>query len=154
MNPDQRLAELLAGLAATLGLPALPVGENGICTLLLDDALPLNIAVDSLGRDLMLFSPLGDIPADLRGEFMERMLRANGAGASIYTFGLAGAGDGALLSARYPLADLDAATLERSAAEFAGVAAHWRAVLAAPAAPATPAAAAGGAGLGNGWLQA
>ncbi|MEN4922272.1 type III secretion system chaperone [Achromobacter spanius] len=148
MNPAQRLAELLAGLAAKLGLDALPVGENGICTLVIDDALPLNIAVDAPGRDLMLFSPLGDLPAAQRGEFMVRMLRANGAGASIYTFGLAPAGDAALLSARYPMADLDAAALERAAGEFVSVAAHWRTALAAPA-PAQD-----GQAPGNGWLQA
>lgn len=150
MNPAQRLAELLAGLAAKLGLDALPVGENGICTLVIDDALPLNIAADSLGRDLILFSPLGELPAAQRGEFMARMLRANGAGASTYTFGLAPAGDAALLSARYPMAALDADTLERSAGEFVSVAAHWRAALAAPA----PAASQDSQAPGNGWLQA
>ncbi len=148
MNPAQRFAELLAALASKLGLDALSAGENGICTLLIDDTLPLNIAVDAPGRDLILFSPLGELPAAQRVEFMARMLRANGAGASIYTFGLAPAGDAALLSARYPMADLDAASLERSADEFVSVAAHWRDVLAAPA----PSQA--GQASGNGWLQA
>lgn len=148
MNPAQRLAELLAGLASKLGLDALSVGENGICTLVIDDALPLNIATDPLGRDLMLFSPLGDIPADRRADALVSMLRANGAGASIYTFGMGPAGDAALISARYPLAELDAATLERSAEAFVSVAMHWRSALQAPA-PAAP-----GHGAGNGWLQA
>lgn len=148
MNPAQRLAELLAGLAPKLGLDALSVGENGICTLVIDDTLPLNIAVDTSGRDLILFSPLGELPPAQRSEFLARMLRANGAGASIYTFGLAPAGDTALLSARYPMADLNAATLERSAGEFVDVATHWRTALAAPASSAHEHA------PGSGWLQA
>ena len=148
MNPTERFKELLTELAGVLGVDALPLSDSDTCTLVIDNNLPVNLAIDAQGLDLTLFAPLGIIPEQRRAELFSQLLRANGAGTSPYTLGLARQADVAILSTRQPLALANAPGLAESLAAFIDIALRWRATLEAPAtdtaAPAAP---------GN-WLQA
>lgn len=133
MNPQVRFQELLAELAQALGRESLPVAQDGTCTLVIDGRLAVNLAVDPLGRDLLIFAPLGQVPAEKRAAQHARMLQANGAGASPYTLGLTRQGDTAILSARRPLAEPAVPDLADGIAAFAQNALRWQASLQAPA---------------------
>ncbi|WP_445658770.1 type III secretion system chaperone [Achromobacter sp. NCFB-sbj8-Ac1-l] len=149
MNPQVRFEELLAALAQALGQPSLPVGQDGTCTLIIDGRLAVNLAVDPQGRDVLIFAPLGHVPAEHRAAVHVRMLQANGAGASPYTLGLTRQGDTAILSARRPLAEPAVPDLADGIAAFAQNALRWQASLQAPADDTAGAAPAPGA-----WMPA
>lgn len=150
MNPHARFHELLAALAQALGRASLPVAQDGTCTLIIDGQLPVNLAVDPQGLDLLIFSPLGAVPPQRRAECFGQMLRANGAGTARYTLGLARQSDIAILSARRPLTEPAVPDLADGIAAFAQTALRWQAALLTPAA----APAAGAAPPSSTWLQA
>lgn len=125
MSTSERFAELLNEFAAVIGQAEMPTDERGICSFLVDGTVPVNIGRDP-GRDgLVLFAPLGAPPAEHRGTWQVRMLRANGAGGAAYMFGMAPASDTAVVSSHRPLAALSGAALASWVGEFVEVARHW-----------------------------
>lgn len=126
MATDTPFDRLLTELADTLGLGDLSAGEDGVCTLLIDDEITLNLAVEPNGRDLVLFSPIGIVAPANQAAIYPRLLRANGAGAGRVVLGLSPGSDTALISARKPLDGLSAAALTTWAGGFIAVAKQWR----------------------------
>lgn len=121
---------LLDQLAAALRRESLPRDEHGVCSLVVDGILPLNLGTAAEGRDIVLFAPLGKVPPAQRALLLGRMLSANGAGASPYVLGLAqDDGDQALISARRPLDGLTIQDLEQWAGAFVDTALGWSKVL-------------------------
>lgn len=129
MRTNTPFEQLLAELASTLGLSSLSPTDDGVCTLVVDQDLPLNLALAPDGRDLVLFSPLGAIAPAHQPVMYARMLRANGAGASPVVLGIATGSDTGLISARRPLERLSGAELAIWTGSFVGIAQEWRAAL-------------------------
>lgn len=146
--PDAgRFNELIAAFSQANGQASLPVDEQGVCSFVVDQTLPVNLAAAGDGEELGVFAPLGRVPEMHRTQWLTRMLEANGAGAGMYRLGLAPGSSSAVLSARRPMAGLDSAELTRWLGEFVSVGRAWMSALAAGTPPAAPAA------PGESWLQ-
>ncbi|EHK64613.1 type III secretion system chaperone [Achromobacter arsenitoxydans] len=125
MPASERFAELLSELAAVIGQAEMPTDERGLCSFLVDETVPVNIAQNPEGDGVVIFAPLGALPGGHRDAWQVRMLRANGAGGGAYVFGMAPASDTAIMSSRRPLGSLNGAALAGWVGEFVSVARGW-----------------------------
>lgn len=147
-------SRLVDQIAAALGRPGLPISDEGVCTLRVNDALLLHLAADPVAPLLVVFAELGRIPAGGRLALYGRLLQANGAGAGPCVLGVNATQDTALISARLPLADLTMAQFEPWFAAVIEQALHWRVAVAAAHAPATEAPQAVAPHDDSAWLRA
>ena len=70
-------ADTLGGLAARLGLAALQADADGTYTLLIGEQPPIFLQVAEQGDEVLLFGPLGSLPAEQAGEGSTALLQAN-----------------------------------------------------------------------------
>ncbi|WP_179280565.1 type III secretion system chaperone [Bordetella genomosp. 1] len=144
-------SRMIDQIAAALGQPALPLSDDGICTLVVEDGLVLNLAAEPTGSLLVVFAQLGRIPAAGRLALYGRLLQANGAGAGPCVLGVNRAEDTALISARLPLEGLTMDVFEPWFTRVIEQALAWRTVVAAADAPVARAPAADADAV---WLRA
>lgn len=67
---------LLAALGRAVGIEALAWDAEGCCTLRFD-AVVVNLEVDPVSEQLLLYSALGEIPAEGQAELFAHLLEAN-----------------------------------------------------------------------------
>jgi hypothetical protein len=99
---------LLADFGRTAGIEGLATNEQGVCILVFDPGTHLNLMADPSTGTVVLWSPLGDLPAGRRAETLELLMRANlfWKGTQGATVGLMPDSDEAVLAYRLPLEGL------------------------------------------------
>ena len=113
MEAREHMVRTLAEFGQHAGMSDLAFDENGACLLVFDPRVAVYLVADPAAADLVLWSPIGELPEAFAAKVMRRLLYANlfwreTAGATI---GLNPENDSVILSRRVPAAGLDAAGL-------------------------------------------
>jgi hypothetical protein len=80
MDLQQARAELdrlLNDFGAETGMPGLATEENGVCILVFDGYLNVNLMIDPRSTDLLAWSTVGVLPEEGAEQVLRRLLRAN-----------------------------------------------------------------------------
>lgn len=107
---------LLAELGRMAGIEGLATNEQGVCILVFAPGTHLNLMADPSTGHVVLWSPLGDLPAGRRAETLELLMRANlfWNGTQGATVGLMPQSDEVVLACRLPLDGLGVEALRRA----------------------------------------
>lgn len=126
-----RLEELLNQFGKSIGLDNLSLEQDETSLLVFDDKVVVNFRYDADHDSLLIFSPVGMLPAQNRAEICEYLLQANlfwtGTGGG--TLAVDAATDEVILAYRTPVANLDSVSLERLVDSFVTGAEAWIAIL-------------------------
>ncbi len=117
---------LIADFTETLGLPELPMSEDGVYSLLFDEKYLVHMALNKEESHLVLFSPVGTVSPDsqARAAILSELLQSNGV-APENTIGLAADKETVLLSASQALESLEKAIFESWLARFIDMIEQW-----------------------------
>jgi hypothetical protein len=109
----QALDALLLGFAQQTGASGLATGEDGVCSLVFDGRMRVNLRANPATGELVVWSNLGDLPAGRAEPVLRALMRANlfGQGTRGGTLGLMPEGDDVVLAVRRPLDGMDVAAL-------------------------------------------
>jgi hypothetical protein len=112
-EPRQRLDALLAAFGEETGLKGLATEENGVCILVFDGRLHINLLADPNTDQLLAWSNLGEIPADRVEPTLRKLMQANlfWNGTDGATLGLMPDANDIVLAIRRPMASVDLAGL-------------------------------------------
>ena len=112
-------------IGRTVGLGDLALDEDGYCALLIDKDSVVNIELDEIGQQVLLYSLIGQPAGDPRATF-EQLLRANylGRGTGGAAFGLQPEG-GIVLSQWLAVPGLDLARLNAILERFVNQVEAW-----------------------------
>jgi hypothetical protein len=103
------LDRLLGAFGAETGLPGLATEENGVCILVFDGYLNVNLMADPRGSDLIAWSTVGELPAEGAEDVLRALMRANlfWRDTDGGVVGLMDEGDSVVFSLRRPLEGMD-----------------------------------------------
>lgn len=129
------LDELLAALAEKLQAPALSLNEAGVCRIVIGGKLGISMEKSAYDDAVIIYSLLGNVPAENREAFYARLLSAQlysreiGEGCS---FGLDEETGEIVLCRKLGLAGVDVDAFHAALSEFANWAEYWNERLALP----------------------
>ena len=126
------LSDLLQALGQSLKVDGLELNDRGVCRLLLDGKLELNIEHAPVEDAVHLYSTLGKAPDVERESFFASLLEAQHFAREIgegCAFGLDASTGDVLLHRKLSVGDLNEETFYQALNEFANWGDHWRAKL-------------------------
>ncbi|CAM2070188.1 Type III secretion system chaperone [Sulfidibacter corallicola] len=130
MAPSKAFLELLDDFAQTAGMETCPLDERGICSLVFDEKLIVNIGQAEARDEVWLFSPLGHTPDENRlAHFTAKWQRDPDREAHGMSLNFDQDGTGAVLSAGAPIVSLDGTRFGDWLETFLDTAETWQAEL-------------------------
>lgn len=129
MNAQAMFEALINQFASQLGQASLPMDEDGVCSLVVDNKMVINLALRAEAEALVLFAPIGTVPETESGQnaVFRSLLQVNAvAGPLGYVTGLAEDGRMAMLSIARPIATVEWAIFEPWLGAFIDLVEQWR----------------------------
>ncbi len=120
-------SRLLEAFGRAIGLPGLGPDAAGFCSLRFDQHL-VNLQQDPAGREVTLFTHLGDLPEDASSATLRKLLAANlfWTATSGATLALEEASGGVALALRLPLDHLSEVEFEHRLSDFVNAVERWK----------------------------
>lgn len=115
--------QILKTFGQNLGLDGLSLDERGDCLLSFDQVL-VNLHWNQ--ENLLIFSPVGELPSEASAAVYEELLAANCLRAEGWVLGLEPQNRSVIISAQLPARDLELAKLENFLAWFVDRAENWQ----------------------------
>ena len=137
----RRLDALLAAFGKETGATSLATEDNGVCILVFDGQLHINLLADPSTDHLVVWSNLGTLPAQSAEPVLRKLMQANlfWQGTEGATLGLMPASNDIVLAIRRPLDGLEVAGLSDLIELMIGRAETLSKLVAGGAEPAQPA---------------
>ena len=127
MNDKENVNHCLRSLGDLIGIDDLILDDGGICCLSFDDDIMVTIQFDEQERQIIFFTPLGEVKDENRMTVYEKMLSANlfwrETGGATLSFEKES--DMAVLLDRFPIQGFDPLIFQDSIQDFVNMAETW-----------------------------